>query len=87
MAKRTKSARKRVKTSKKRKERNLETKKLIKKTFKEAGKGIKAKAANVSDLLKKAVSTIDKAVERGIIHKNKAARKKSRLLAQFNKAA
>jgi len=35
--------------------------------------------------LKKAVVIIDKAVSKGILHKNNAARKKSRLMRAFNK--
>ena len=33
-----------------------------------------------------AVSSLDKAAQKGIIHKNKAARSKSRLLRQLNQA-
>ncbi len=33
-----------------------------------------------------AVSSLDKAAQKGIIHKNKAARSKSRLLKQLNQA-
>jgi len=35
--------------------------------------------------LKKAVIAIDKAVTKGILHKNAASRKKSRLARRFNK--
>ena len=34
-----------------------------------------------------AISKLDKAAGKGIIHRNAAARKKSRLMARFNKAA
>lgn len=34
----------------------------------------------------KAVKTLDKAVQRGIIHKNQAARRKSRMMLAANKA-
>jgi small subunit ribosomal protein S20 len=37
-------------------------------------------------LVKTAVSQIDKACQRGIIHRNNAARKKSRLMRAVNKA-
>ena len=40
----------------------------------------------VDSALKRAVSQIDKAHERGIIHRNNAARKKSRLMRAVNKA-
>lgn len=84
MAKRSKSAMKRVKTSKKRKARNLAAKGVIKKSLKLAERAIASKADGVKDLIKKAISAIDKAVQRGIIHKKRAARKKSRLLLKFN---
>lgn len=80
MAKRSKSAIKRVKTSRKRRARNLAAKKEIKKALKTAGRAIAGKAADLQELIKKAVSALDKAVQRGIIHKNKAARSKSRLI-------
>ena len=33
-----------------------------------------------------AISALDRAAERGVIHKNNAARRKSRLMAKINKA-
>ena len=85
MAFRSKSAMKRVKTSKMRRARNLAAKQNVKKAFKSAERAIAAKSADAKELVKKAVSVIDKAVQRGIIHKNKAARRKSRLLLKYNK--
>jgi small subunit ribosomal protein S20 len=85
MAKRTKSAIKRVRSSQKRRSRNLLAKQGIKKILKAADKAISSKAADVTEILRKAVSLIDKAVERGIIPMNRAARKKSRLILKYNK--
>lgn len=85
MGKRAKSGIKRTRSSKKRHDRNLATKIAIKKALKSAEKAISAKTADVTDLIKKAVSVLDKAVERGIVHKNKAARKKSRLMVKLAK--
>lgn len=82
---RSKSAMKRVMTSKLRRARNLAAKQNVKKAFKSAERAIAAKSADAKELVKKAVSVIDKAVQRGIIHKNKAARRKSRLLLKYNK--
>jgi small subunit ribosomal protein S20 len=76
---------KRVKTSKMRKARNLAAEREVKKAFKSAEKAIAAKSADAKELVKKAVSVIDKAVQRGIIHNNRAARSKSRLLLKCNK--
>ena len=83
---RKKSGIKRVRSSAKRKLRNFKVKESIKKSFKAAEKAIAAKAGNAKELVKKAVSIIDRAAKRGVIHKNKINRKKSRLLLKLNKA-
>lgn len=68
-----KSARKKLKQDKKRQKRNND----VKLAFREAVKvAIKSKTA---DKITKAVKLTDKAVKNKIIHKNKAARIKSRL--------
>ncbi len=85
MAFRSKSAMKRVNTSKQRQARNLAAKGKVKRAFKSAVKAIASKSSEAKDLVRKAVSAIDKAVQRGIIHKNKADRSKSRLLLKYNK--
>ena len=85
MAKRSRSAMKRVKTSKKRKARNILAKQAVKNAFKAADRAIAAKSSDIEGSVKKAFSIIDKAVARGIIHKNKAARKKSRLIKKIVK--
>lgn len=41
----------------------------------------------IKEKLQKAVRIIDKLVSKGIVHKNTAARKKSRLTLKFNKIA
>ena len=40
-----------------------------------------------SEILPQTISTIDKAVQKGVLHKNAAARYKSRLTARVNAAA
>ena len=85
MALRSKSGIKRANTSKKRQERNLKTKLAVKKAFKAAERAIAGKSGDAKEAVRAAVSSIDKAVERGIIHRNKAARRKSRLLLKYNK--
>lgn len=82
--KRLKSGIKNVRQNKKHKARNLKVMGLLKKTEKLARKAILSKAKEVGDLVKKAISLFDKAAQQGIIHKNKAARKKSRLVFKFN---
>ena len=67
------SAKKWARASEKRRERNLAVKSGLKTAFKKAADS--PTAANVNA----AASSYDKAAARGIIHKNKANRKKSRL--------
>ena len=71
-----KSAKKRVLTSAKRKEMNTVKNSRIKNVEKEAKHGSKDTAA---EKLNVAIKRIDKACASGLIHKNKAAREKSRL--------
>jgi small subunit ribosomal protein S20 len=67
-----KSAKKRVKVSKKAAIRNSKTKRGLKSALKSFGKTTTAKS------LKEAQSSIDEAAKKRVIHKNKAARLKSR---------
>ena len=85
MANKSKSARKRVRTSKEKRDRNLAAKHAIKKAIKAAEKALVAQSADHKDLVKKAVSLLDKAAKRNIIHRNKASRKKSRLQKKTSK--
>ncbi|MFH1683320.1 MAG: 30S ribosomal protein S20 [Candidatus Margulisiibacteriota bacterium] len=84
MVLRSKSGVKRARQAKKRNARNLEAKKAVKNALKAAQRAIKAKAADAQDLIRKAISVIDKSVQRGIVPKNQAARKKSRLAKKLN---
>lgn len=76
-----KAAKKWVRQSAKRRARNLDTKTRLKTIFKKAaGQPDAASASSVE-------SEFDRAAKRGIIHKNKAARKKSRLAKRLAAAA
>jgi small subunit ribosomal protein S20 len=68
-----KAAEKWVRQSEKREQRNRSIKTRLKTLFKKAKTGAEAAAAPAVE------SQFDKAAQKGIIHKNKAARKKSRL--------
>lgn len=70
---------KNVRKAKKRHARNVREKKTLKLALKAARAAVAAKAADILEKVRKAISVIDKAAERGIIHANKAARLKSRL--------
>ena len=81
-----KSAKKRIKVSLKKALRNKiiksKTKTAVKKLVAACGSGDRAAA---DALLPVTVSAIDKAAAKGVIHKNTAARKKSRLYKMVNK--
>ena len=68
-----KSAKKKLKQDKKRSVLNL----IYKKNYKDLLK--QAKVDKKPGIVKKAISSIDKAVKKGIIHVNKAARLKSQI--------
>lgn len=75
-----KSAKKRVKTTKKATVRNAKTKRSLRSALKSFVKKPSASAKS------KAESTLDKAAKKGLVHKNKVARKKKQL-AKAAKAA
>ena len=70
-----------------------EKKRLINRTFRGAARtAVKnAKAdlvgAEAAETMKEAISALDKAAEKGVIHPKNAARRKSRLMKAANKAA
>ncbi len=82
-----KSVMKDVKKSRERHERNVAAKSKIKTFVKKARTTFEAGDAEASQkAITIATSVIDKAAEKGIIHKNAAARRKSRLMRAANKA-
>jgi len=83
-----KSAKKRVRVAKKAAVRNSKTKRSLKgalKAFQRTVTGSNKKQA--TEAHSKAQSELDKAVKKGIVHKNKAARQKRQLAAQAKAAA
>ena len=79
------SAIKRHKQSEKRKLRNAAVKSSLKTAVKKVREAQSAgKADEAKTNLKKAVSELDKAVSKGVLHRNNAARKVSRLTKQLN---
>jgi small subunit ribosomal protein S20 len=84
----TKSAAKAMRQAKRRNANNTRTKEKFKTAVKEVRKSITASAKDEAEKqLAKAMSTLDKAVKKGVIHKNTASRKKSRLAKAIGKIA
>lgn len=80
-----KSAIKRVKKSEKRRLRNSMIKSDLRTAVKKVNVAIDNKDQEaVKDLLINATKKLDKAASKGVIHKNKAARLKSRLMKKAN---
>jgi small subunit ribosomal protein S20 len=78
----TKSAKKRHRQSLERRARNRATKSSLKTLVKKVRAAVKdADAATAAEALKLAQTRLDKAAANGVIHKNAAARVKSRLSA------
>jgi ribosomal protein S20 len=82
-----KSAKKRVKIAAKARARNAKSKRTMREAIKAFTKSLDGgKPAEVIEAQRQAVSTVDQAVKKNLIHKNKAARIKSRLSAQAKAA-
>jgi small subunit ribosomal protein S20 len=73
-----KSAKKRVKVARKATVRNVKTKRSLKSAIKSFQSAITA-GKGVDEAQRKAQSNLDKAVKKGVMSKNKAARKKKQL--------
>lgn len=83
-----KSVMKDVIKSRKNRLRNVSAKSAMKTFVKKARTAIDSgDAAQAQSAVRQAVSWIDKTAERGIIHRNAAARRKSRLMKRAAKAA
>jgi small subunit ribosomal protein S20 len=81
-----KSAEKRVKTQAARAMRNKAVKTNLKTTLKKADAALVKYDDSTPETVKIAVKKLDQAVAKGILHKNNAARKKSKLVKQLNAA-
>jgi small subunit ribosomal protein S20 len=83
-----KSAMKRIRQSEKRRLRNAAVRSTVRTSVKSARSAIEAGHADPARAaLLDTIQTLDKAVTKGVIHKNTAARKKSRLTRQLNALA
>jgi small subunit ribosomal protein S20 len=81
-----KSAIKRVKTSEAKKAHNATVKSAMRTAVKKAEAAIVTNEDTAKDLFNNAASKLDKAAQKGLVHKKAAARKKSRLMKKMNAA-
>ena len=81
----TKSAAKRVRVAERQRIRNRIFRSAARTYIKKAERLIaQGNAQAASEAVGDAISTLDRAAIKGIIHKNNAARRKSRLMAKYN---
>ena len=82
-----KSSEKRVRQSEKRRLVNKNNRGRLRTSIKRLRTALAAgNSEELSALLPQTISTIDKAVQKGVLHRNAAARHKSRLTARVNQA-
>lgn len=81
----SKSALKRIRVAERRRARNQPYKSAAKTYVRKARESIAAGDEPTSaEAVKAAISMLDRVASKGIIHKNNAARRKSRLMARYN---
>jgi len=82
-----KSSKKRILVSRRQRKRNMSVRSAVKTAFKKASLAAEEDLNLAQALASVAASKIDKAVAKGILHKNKASRQKSRLARKLNAIA
>lgn len=81
-----KSAKKRILVNQAKTEQNKRLKTNLKTVLKKADAAIESNAADKNEAVKLAVKKIDQACAKGILKKNTASRKKSKLVLHLNRA-
>ena len=82
-----KSAEKRMRQSEGRRAINRSNRTRVRTQIKKLHTALAAGNKSAGELLPATISVIDKAVQKGVLHKNAAARHKSRLTARMNQAS
>lgn len=83
----TRSAKKHIRADEKKRIRNLMVRSRVKTLVKKAERAVFTNDASTIESVRLACAELDKAAVKGVIHKNNAARRKSRLMAKLNKAS
>jgi small subunit ribosomal protein S20 len=81
------SALKRIRQNEKRRARNAAIKSGVRGAVKTARTALAEGSADAQAAVKRTIQALDKAVTKGVVHKNAAARKKSRLARRLNTLA
>jgi len=80
----TPSAKKRIRQNEKRRLRNRAVRSAVRGNVKSAREALAGKAADSATVVHEAIRAIDRAVTKGIMHRNTAARRKSALARKLN---
>jgi small subunit ribosomal protein S20 len=83
----TRSAKKRIRQNEKRRLRNRSVRSAVRGSVKNAREALGGKAADSATVVREAIRAIDRAVTKGIIHRNTAARRKSALARKLSAPA
>jgi small subunit ribosomal protein S20 len=83
----TKTAKANIKINERNRKRNVHLRSVLRTASKKALTAIEENAKTKSETVKDCLQTIDKSVTKGILHKNTAARSKSRLMKKLNASA
>ena len=82
-----KSAIKRIKQNEKRRLRNRTVRTRVRAAVKSARRSLEDKTPATAETVRAAMRTLDRAVTKGVVHRNTAARKKSALARRLNAIA
>lgn len=82
----TTSAKKAIRVAERRRERNKPIRSSVKTYVKRARTAIATSGAATQEEVVAAIAALDKAASKGVIHRNNAARQKSRLMKRLNQA-
>ena len=78
------AAKKRMRQEQKRRLHNRSVKSLVKTQITKAREAIAYTGTDAEEAVRAAISELDRAAKKGVIHRNNAARRKSRLMKQLN---
>ncbi|MBF6614204.1 MAG: 30S ribosomal protein S20 [Chloroflexi bacterium] len=79
-----KSAIKRIRSSERKRMRNKPVRTALRTYVRTAQTKIAGRQEDAAEAVVRAISELDKAANKGIIHRNQAARRKSRLMSKYN---
>jgi small subunit ribosomal protein S20 len=82
----TKSARRMIRVAERRRQRNRAIKSAVRTYIKKAEQAIQANVNACHEQVIAAIRALDRAVTKGVLHRNNAARRKSRLMKKYNRA-